>query len=46
VVGWHRVTVAAPGPAALPARYSDPERSGQCHQVCDVAQNTIDVRLE
>ena len=46
VVGWHRVTVAAPGPAALPACYSDPERSGQCHQVCDVPQNTIDVRLE
>src|SRR5262245_62732384 len=40
VVGWHRVTVAAPGPAALPARYSDPERSGQCHEVRDAPSNT------
>jgi hypothetical protein len=46
VVGWHRVTVAAPGPAALPARYSDPERSGQVHEVHDAPSNTIDVRLE
>jgi len=45
-VGWHRVTVAAPGPAALPARYSDPGRSGQSHEVRDAPVNTIDVRLE
>jgi hypothetical protein len=51
VPGWHRITVAAagaPGAAsrALPPRYSDPELSGQCHEVKAGQQNTIDLHLD
>jgi hypothetical protein len=46
-VGWHRVTVAAgPGAPDFPARYGDPERSGLCREVADMASNVIDLQLE
>ena len=51
VPGWHRVTVAPGGPAGsptrtLPPRFSDPESSGQCHEVKPGQENTIDLHLE
>jgi hypothetical protein len=49
--GWHRVTVAASPPAGeggtrLPPRFSDPELSGQCHEVKPGRANAIDLRLD
>jgi hypothetical protein len=52
VPGWHRITVAAPcrtraHPAvALPARYRDPDRSGQRFEVRPEQLNTCELRLE
>jgi hypothetical protein len=58
VPGWHRVTVAAiPAPAVpgsavppeatrLPAKYSDPERSGLHQEVKAGLANTCDIRLD
>ncbi len=57
VLGWHRVTLAAlaaepAGPGAtyprslLPARYADPELSGQRQEIKSGKENIIDFRLE
>jgi hypothetical protein len=51
VPGWHRVTVAPAGAAGsatrtLPARFSDPELSGQSHEVKPGKYNNIDLYLE
>jgi hypothetical protein len=50
VVGWHRVTVASASPTAavpgLPAKYCDPERSGQRCEVKPGQPNTIEIRLD
>jgi hypothetical protein len=51
VSGWHRITIAASAqipaePAALPAKYQDPEQSGQRAEVKPGHSNTIDLNLE
>jgi hypothetical protein len=48
VAGWHRVTVAPASSSALawPAKYTDPERSGQVCEVKTGQVNTIDFHLE
>ena len=56
VPGWHRVTVKAlpppdgapapPAGAVLPARYSDPEQSGQSREVKADAANVFDFHLD
>jgi hypothetical protein len=51
VPGWHRVTFKALAPAGaagdgLPARYSDPEQSGQACEVKAGQGNVIDFHLE
>ena len=54
VPGWHRVTVKAlpppngapPADALLPARYSDPEQSGQSREVKADAPNVLDFHLD
>ena len=56
VPGWHRVTIkalppaeGAPAPppdAVLPARYSDPELSGQSREVKGDAPNVFDLHLD
>lgn len=46
VRGWHRVTVAPTGLVSLPRRYSDPERSGQAHEVKPGIINSIQIRLD
>jgi hypothetical protein len=44
--GWHRVTFAAAAGKALPARYSDPARSGQTCEVKAGKANEIDFELQ
>jgi len=49
VPGWHRVTfktLAEAADAGLPARYSDPEQSGQACEVKAGLGNVIDFHLE
>jgi hypothetical protein len=47
VPGWHLVTIAAPGQGdELPARYRDPERSGQRVEVKRDGANRCDLHLE
>ena len=48
ICGWHRVTVAPAGSPTrtLPARYRDPDLSGQCFEVKPGQENTIDLNLE
>jgi hypothetical protein len=42
--GWHRVTLAG-NATPLPARYCDPERSQENHEVKAGKVNVIDIRL-
>jgi hypothetical protein len=52
VAGWHRVTVlsaissAGGAAAALPAKYADPEQSGQLCEVRAGQTNVIDFHLQ
>ena len=52
VPGWHRVTIAplrprgAGTPVPLPARYRDPELSGQCALVRSGRVNQCDLHLD
>ena len=51
VAGWHRVTFQsrapdAPPEARLPARFTDPEQSGQSCEVKAGENNVIDFHLE
>jgi hypothetical protein len=45
--GWHRVTIGTLDPASeLPARYRNPDLSGQSHEVKADVVNIFDIRLE
>lgn len=44
--GWHRVTFAAASGTTLPARYSDPARSGQSCEVKAGRANEINFDLQ
>ena len=50
VPGWHRITVAGPAapgsPPLLPARYNQPDLSGQSREVEPGRVNVIDLHLD
>ena len=51
VAGWHRISVAPAGPPGslsrtLPARYRDPDLSGQCLEVKPGQDNNLDLYLD
>jgi hypothetical protein len=44
--GCYRVTIAADAADALPERYSDPDKSGEMHEIKPGVVNIVDIRLD
>ena len=44
--GCYRVTIAADAADALPERYSDPDKSGENHEIKPGVVNIVDIRLD